>query len=306
MNTKKRISILLSMVVAAVVVAVWFSRGRSTPESPRDVVDGKKKITSTSLSRSSRRYRRNTQENAPANARENRSAKTLENAPKREDKKGGSGERTRGSDKRRAKRPLTPVMLEQQFKPADRPIVKAVQSALDREDYQAMREALVEASGSKSAEVRKHAIESLSWFGAQALPELAGFMADEDSEVAEDALEASEQALLDMKDANQQFITAAQLLQTYANNEDAVLAFSGVLTTAGSEIVMADEEQSAADGRETVVGVISEIISLGGQVAEEAKEAYSFITGNDWINVDEAVRWSVDPDNYEAPDMDIE
>ena len=131
-------------------------------------------------------------------------------------------------------------------------------------------------------------------------------MADEDSEVAEDALEASEQALLDMKDANQQFITAAQLLQTYANNEDAVLAFSGVLTTAGSEIVMADEEQSAADGRETVVGVISEIISLGGQVAEEAKEAYSFITGNDWINVDEAVRWSVDPDNYEAPDMDIE
>jgi hypothetical protein len=197
-------------------------------------------------------------------------------------------------------------MLERQFKPADRPIVMAVQSALDRNDFNAVRESVAEAKRSTSTEVRKHAIESLSWFGAQALPELTGFMADEDSEVAEDALEASEQALSDMEDAKQQFITAAQLMQTFANNEDALSSFSSVLTSAGSEIVLSDEEPAAADGRETVVGVISEIISLGGQVAEEAKEAYSFITGNDWINVDEAVRWSVDPDNYEAPDMDIE
>lgn len=298
MSAKKRVLVLLPVAVTVVVAAVWFSCGRSVPENSHDVGGGKKRLASSS--RNSRRYRRNTLEDGSASARKNKSARAQGNVSMG----GGSSGRNHGSERKREKKRFTPEMLERQFKPEDRPIVLAVQSALDRNDFDAVRESVADARRSTSTEVRKHAIESLSWFGAQALPELTGFMADEDSEVAEDALEASEQALSDMEDAKQQFITAAQLMQTFAKNEDAVSSFSSVLTSAGSEIILSDEDQSAADGRETVVGVISEIISLGGQVAEEAKEAYSFITGNDWINVDEAVQWAADPDNYEAPDIE--
>lgn len=203
---------------------------------------------------------------------------------------------------------LTGSNMFADFKPEDRKLVEAVQAALDDNNFEGVKAAVRRACESSDPEVRKHAVEALSWFGSKALPEITGLMADSNPEVAEAALEAAEQALSDMEDTWERFSSAAAYMRTFASNEDAISAFAGEMTSAANELIEPEDPDLPADvakarqGREAVVSTLADMIEGGGKLAEEARDAYSFITGEDWISREEAAKWAADPDNYEAPE----
>lgn len=167
--------------------------------------------------------------------------------------------------------------------------------------------AAAKAAASSNPSVRKEAVAAYSWHGEEALPELTPLMADVNAEVAEEAIDAVETALDEQEDPNLRFETAAAYLSTFSVNEDALEMLSGEMSSAAFEIIDADDdtpaaEQRALNNRNLVVDTINSLIQNGqGKCVEAAKEAFSDITSEDWISYEEAQRWAMDPDNYEAP-----
>lgn len=163
------------------------------------------------------------------------------------------------------------------------------------------------AAKSENPAVRRAAVEAYSWQGSNLIPELTPLMADPDPEVAEVALDAVETRLDEMEDPALRFETAAAYMDTFASNEDALSMFETTLATAASEVIDAADDSAAAEerareNRDYVVDVLAELIEKGdSRVAAAAKEAYSDITSEEWINFDEARRWASDPEGYEAP-----
>ena len=199
--------------------------------------------------------------------------------------------------------------LFEELPPAERKIAVAVQEALDDDDFKKILGPGRKALASANPELRKHAVESLSWFGEKALPEITPLMADANPEVAEMALDTSEDIVLNMEDRSLQFDAAAEYMKVFSSNEDVLSTFSGALTDAANELIEPEDPDrpadvaKAAENRQHVVETLSEMIDGGGKMAEECRDAYNFITGEDWINPAEAAKWAADPDNYEAPEV---
>lgn len=199
--------------------------------------------------------------------------------------------------------------LFKELPPAERKIAVAVQEALDNDDFKEILGPVRKALASANPELRKHAVESLSWFGEKALPEITPLMADPNPEVAEMALDTSEDIVLNMDDHSLQFDTAAKYMKVFSSNEDVLSTFSGALTDAANDLIEPEDPDrpadvaKAAENRQHVVETLSEMIEGGGKMAEEGRDAYNFITGEDWISSTEAAKWAADPDNYEAPEV---
>lgn len=195
-----------------------------------------------------------------------------------------------------------------ELKPADRKTAVALQVALDADDFSAVKAAAKEAVRSSDPELRKQAVDALAWFGDKALPELTALLADPDEEVAAAALDAASTALSDMDDAEIQFATSASYMEILASNSDAVDAFATTLSSAADSICIPEDDDNpkdvakAAANRNLVVSTFGKMIATGGKLAEETKEAYSFVTGHDWVSQQEANRWARDPDGYEPPE----
>ena len=165
-------------------------------------------------------------------------------------------------------------------------------------------QAVAAAGKSANPSVRQRAIEAASDIGGAALPELTGMVADPDPDVAEAALDASETALNEIEDLGIQFAVAAKYMEVFASNEDALSTFASIANTAGNDLLDVENQVEALSRRRYVIDTLEPLIAHGGNLASEAKDAYSFITGEDWISRAEADRWAADPDNYEAPDQD--
>ena len=195
-----------------------------------------------------------------------------------------------------------------ELKPADRKTAVSLQVALDDDDFSAVKAAAKEAVRSSDPELRKQAVDALAWFGDKALPELTALLADPDGEVAAAALDAASIALSDMGDAEVQFGTAASYMEVLASNSDALDAFATSLSSSASSICEPEDDEDAAavakaaSNRKLVVETLTRMIASGGKLAAEAKETYSFVTGNDWCGSTEAKRWARDPDGYEPPE----
>lgn len=223
-------------------------------------------------------------------------------------RKDKSGRVTRSVDDKRDFAAKAADLFEE-LPPAERKIAVAVQEALDDDDFKKILEPVRKALMSANPELRKHAVESLSWFGEKALPEITPLMADPNPEVAETALDTSEDIVLNMEDHSLQFDTAAEYMKVFSSNEDVLSTFSSALTDAANDLIEPEDPDrpadvaKAAENRQHVVETLSEMIDGGGKMAEECRDAYNFITGEDWINSTEAAKWAADPDNYEAPEV---
>lgn len=165
-------------------------------------------------------------------------------------------------------------------------------------------QAVAAAGKSPNPSVRHRAIEAASDIGGAALPELTGMVVDSDPDVAEAALDASETALNEIEDLGVQFAVAAKYMEVFASNEDALSTFASIANTAGNDLLDVENPAEALTRRKYVIDTLEPLIARGGNLASEARDAYSFITGEDWISRAEADRWAADPDNYEAPDVD--
>ena len=90
-----------------------------------------------------------------------------------------------------------------------RKVLASLQSALDAEDFDQLLKIIEMTSNAPKGSLskfmegmpvalRKRLVEALGWFGARAIPELAGFLADADPEVFQMTLDYFEQALSDV------------------------------------------------------------------------------------------------------------
>lgn len=202
--------------------------------------------------------------------------------------------------KQRVRRPRPPGEMFDHLQGEDRKLAEAVQSALDADSLKATISAAHAALKSENPEVRQHAVESLGWFGASALPELTGCMADPDDDVRQTAENQWEQALQEIDRPIDQFRIAAAAFATLSG-EDALGSLGGLLGNAATEMIDGeDDEAVAADNRVAVLQALVDIIDGGrAENAEAAKAAYNDITGHEWMGIDEAERYLADPDNYD-------
>lgn len=184
----------------------------------------------------------------------------------------------------------------------DRKLAEAVQSALDAGDLSKTLSAVATALESTNSEVRVNAVEALSWFGAAALPELTGAMADPDEEVANAAENAWEGALSEIDDAQQRFKIAAAAMGAIINR-DHLTTIAGQLSAAALEMIDGEADETKADEvRLDVMQTLVDIMEAGKeQNIEAVKEAYEEITGFEWLGIEEAERYLVDPEAYEPP-----
>ena len=211
--------------------------------------------------------------------------------------------KSRTSSKERQKIDMSDLF--DHLKGDDRAIAEAIQKGLDDDDFKTVAAWAEKALKSESAEVRQHAVESLGWFGAQALPELTVWMSDRNEDVAQEAMEQWSGALTEVERADDRFSTALAAFGTISD-KDMLQSIGMELSSAADEIIDGEEDETrAAEKRVLVVQALAEIIVNGAKVnSAAAKEAFEDITGNEWISVEEAEKYLRDPENYEAPDTD--
>ena len=191
------------------------------------------------------------------------------------------------------------------FSPADRKIAKALQDALDDDNFDAVVAAAEKAARSTDPELRQNAVEALGWYGEDALPELTVLMSDKDEDVAQAAMNQWELAVSEIDDSARQFAVTMAAFSTL-KDRDALTMLGGLVANAATDIIDSDDDH-ADENRLMVVQALTDIIEGGSPVnAEQAKEVYSDVTGNDWVSVDEAEKYLLNPDNYEAPESDEE
>ena len=182
----------------------------------------------------------------------------------------------------------------------DRKILINMQDALDAEDFRRVVQFALEAMKSPETEVRRKAVDALSWFGPKALPELTALMADSDEDVAQEARNAAESAVMDIENPSEKFDTAVSYMKAFKSDEEGMAMFSGAVSLAATELLCETENSPGACAK--VVNALQSLISIGGQCGEEALDRYREITGYDWAGEAEAHKWAADPDNYEPPD----
>ena len=189
------------------------------------------------------------------------------------------------------------------LKGADRELAKSVQDALDSGDLKQVLIVAEKALKSSNAEVRLNTVESLGWFGSDALPELTGAMGDPDEDVANAAESAWEIGLDQIEDVEMRFSVAAAAMGTLSNPNH-LTTISGMLTSAALEFI--DNADTAEESSENRIFVVQSLVDMMESKYEtsvaQAQEAYEDITGKKWISIEEAELYLNDPENYELPE----
>ena len=179
-----------------------------------------------------------------------------------------------------------------------RKVLSSLQMALDTDDYQQIKHILdmtrhaAKGSLSKATEgmpvaLRRKLVEAIGWFGAQGLPEMLEFIADENEEVSQMALDQFEQALCDVSLGDRDRARIVSLASTVLTDADAL-----------EQIFM-----EISNMRNSVaVNTIYTICQDGTPKAKELIiDTMEFVTGEDNIKTtDDLARWL--EENPDGPD----
>lgn len=165
----------------------------------------------------------------------------------------------------------------------DEKTVDAIQEALDDEKFEAVSKLAVSAQSSPSAEVRQKAVEALQWFGERALPELVPYLADADEEVHSAAMNAVEQALMQIEDE-----------KVKARHIESLLMLKGVCSKDG--LAMLSGQMNALSDSALAVATAVRIIEskANPHAVDEMKEVYRFHTDEDYTTPEAAEKWYAD------------
>lgn len=170
--------------------------------------------------------------------------------------------------------------------PAEKDLAERIEKALDEEDVELAIACVDEAQKCSVVEIRQAMVDTLGWFGEKTLPELTPFLADADEDVRESAKNEWMMALSDIEDDKMK-IRAVELAMGVLDDEDTLEDISG-------EFIGVDEKLAV----ESIVRIVTEGKSAAG--VEKAKEAYEFVTGDEWTDAAEAERWIAE--EYEPPE----
>ena len=140
--------------------------------------------------------------------------------------------------------------------------------------------------------IRKAAIDALGWFGGDAIPEIAGFLLDGNSEILSEAVEVYENAIFDA-DGDRELAYYVQAAAQAINNAESL-----------ESILMEINNMRNSVAVET----IKYIWENGTAAAKEAlPEAIEFFTGEEGIDTPEKLdEWYNDPSGENLDDEDDE
>lgn len=159
-------------------------------------------------------------------------------------------------------------LLKDELTPVERKMVEALDAALEKEDARSVRALVREARKIGNSEVRKTAVSAAGWIGEEAMSELEEFMADDDQEIAQEALWQWELALQECEDeAKKLEMLKGVLLKTKDEGTCDYLSIH-LITCENTDLAL-----------KTVENLIS---SDNSACKEPAKEAYEWITGREW------------------------
>ena len=204
------------------------------------------------------------------------------------------------------RRPRPDAEMFENLRGKDRKLAEAIQQALDADDYAGVMQSVDAAMRSENPEVRSHLVDALSWFGAEALPELTVLMADPDEDVAESAQTQWTIALSEVESPGKRMEIGLSVLGTLSD-ENLLAEISGEVSNAEIEYIDDESDESnperQSEKRVEVVQALLDIMEGGRPAcAEAAAETYEEITGHKWINIDEAELYLRNPDDYEPPE----
>ncbi len=157
----------------------------------------------------------------------------------------------------------------------DQKTMDSIQSALDDEKFEAVSKLAMSAQSNPSAEVRQKAVEALQWFGEKALPELMPYLADADEDVHSAAMNAVEQALMQVEDEGEK-----------AKHIETMLMLKGVCGKDGLSM-LSGQLKALSDSALAVATAVRIIESKANPSAvDEMKEVYRFHTDEDYTMSD--------------------
>lgn len=170
--------------------------------------------------------------------------------------------------------------------PAEKALAERIDKALQDEDFKALVACAEEVQKCGDDDIRQSMVDALGWFGEKALPELTPFLADDDEDVRDSAMNEWTMALSSVDDEAVK-IKTVELAMGVLKNEDALEDISG-------EYIGVDEKLA--------VESLARVIEGGGskEGVEKAKETYELVTGDEWTDVSEAKRWIAE--EYEPPE----
>ena len=182
-----------------------------------------------------------------------------------------------------------------------RKVLASLQAALDSESYDqilkiiemantAPKGSLGKTTAGMPVALRKKIVEALSWFGARAIPEMTGFLADENPEVFQMTLDQFEQALSDVSLGDKDRAKIVVLASSVLTDQDALdiiqMEISNMRSSVTADTIYSIAETGTPQAKETL------------------QENLDFFTGGENIQtVEELNKWKADhPDD---PDDDI-
>ena len=177
---------------------------------------------------------------------------------------------------------------EDEFTPEERLLADRIEKALDEESLDDAIACADEALKCANAEIRQSMVDTLGWFGSQALPELTPFLADADEDVRDSAMNEWSMAV-SLIENEEEKIRTVELAMQVLDDEDALEEISG-------EYIGIDERLAV----ESIIRIVSADRSAQGTA--KAKETYEFVTGDEWTDVEEAERWIAE--DYEPPESE--
>ena len=169
------------------------------------------------------------------------------------------------------------ALIRQEFTEDEKVYLKKLRAALEANDNKQIVAIARLAARSGNAEVKGRAIDALGWVGADALPELTEFLMDDDEDVVQAAIDKWEEAIRECED-EADIINNTMLGMMAIKDESACDYLSMNLIKSG--------EASLA------VEAIVELMACDNEACHgPAKEAYEWITDNEWTGPDAAKLW---------------
>lgn len=179
-------------------------------------------------------------------------------------------------------RPVKPKLLlesgdDDSRTPAERSLAAAIENALDEESLSNACQCASAALKCGDVEIRQAMVDTLGWFGKDALPELTPFLSDVDEDVRDCAQNEWAMAVADIDDEVEKIAVVEQAMNIL-NDEDFLDDVSG-------EYIGVDEKLAV----ESLVHVITANGSPNG--VSKAKETYEMVTGDEWQDEESALQW---------------
>lgn len=177
------------------------------------------------------------------------------------------------------------IRVADTYTPEERRLADDLQEASNANDLGEVRKAVAEIMSQKNAELKNEAISALGFFGKDALSDLMKFLKDPSLEVVDSATETISSALSELEDEENGF--KAEFISTLLSIEglcgkDAIDTFAGQLESLGSS----DEKLAV----QTMVQLIEDG-KVDKKVKARLKEAYEFVTSEEYTTFEAAEKW---------------